>query len=254
MLVPLRGFRPPPSLLDMTTVLIGGGWDPDHASAGYGPFLEAAGAAPSVACVIIDEGDGAEYFERFVCALTSVAACRPSAVLVPVGSTLLMSSLDGFDALLVCGGLTPAYGTALSPVSSSVRAWLAAGRPYAGFSAGAALAASRAVVGGYLVDGRAVCPPDAAEDLDDVTVVDGLGLVPFAVDVHAAQWGTLGRLCAAVATGLVPSGVAIDEDTAVILGSGSPVVVGHGAAHAVTRTGAGVEVQSVTAGGALPLG
>jgi cyanophycinase len=203
--------------------------------------------------VIVDEGDGDEYFGRFAAALTAVALCRPSAVLVPVGAELSTSSLDGFDALLVCGGLTPAYGTALSPIASAVRSWLAAGRPYAGFSAGAAVAAARAVVGGYLLDGRAVCPSDAAEDLDDVTVVDGLGLVPFAVDVHAAQWGTLGRLCAAVAAGLVPSGVAIDEDTAVIIEAGAAVVAGRGAAHVVTLTADGVTVRSVTAGESLPL-
>jgi cyanophycinase len=235
----------------MTTVLIGGGWDPAYATAGYGPFLESAGGVASVACVIVDEGDGDEYFARFAAALTTVAACRPEPVLVSVGSKLSSSALDGHDALLVCGGLTPAYGTALSPVAAAVRAWLAEGRPYAGFSAGAALAAARAVVGGYLVDGRAVCPSDAAEDLDDVTVVDGLGLVPFAVDVHAAQWGTLGRMCAAVAAGLVPSGVAIDEDTAVVVADGAAIVSGRGAAHVVTRSGGAVSVRSVTAGGSL---
>jgi cyanophycinase len=237
----------------MTTVLIGGGWDPDSATALYGPFLQSAGPSPSVACMIVDEGDGDEYFARFAAALVAVAACHPAPLLVPVGSRLSPSSLDGFDALLVCGGLTPAYGTALSPVADAVRAWLAAGRPYAGFSAGAALAAARAVVGGYLLDGRAVCPSDAAEDLDEVTVADGLGLVPFAVDVHAAQWGTLGRMCAAVAAGRVSSGVAIDEDTAVIVADGAATVAGRGAAHVVMAAGSGVAVRSVTAGGALPL-
>ena len=36
------------------------------------------------------------------------------------------------------------------------------------------------------------------EDLDDVVPRPGLGLVGFAVDVHAAQWGTVGRLVHAV--------------------------------------------------------
>jgi cyanophycinase len=237
----------------MTTVLIGGGWDPNFSSAVYGPFLEAAGADASVACVIVDEGDGAEYFERFAAALTSVAPCRPAAVLVPVGKELSVSSLDGFSALLVCGGLTPAYATALSPVAAAVRSWLAAGRPYAGFSAGSAVAAARALVGGYRWSGRDVCPEDAGEDLAELTVVDGLGLVPFAVDVHAAQWGTLGRLCAAVAAGLVPSGVAIDENTAVMVSSGSASVVGAGAAHVVAPAGDGVSVRAVSAGANLPL-
>jgi cyanophycinase len=88
-----------------------------------------------------------------------------------------------------------------------------AGSPYLGFSAGAAVAARRAVVGGYRQDGVAICPEDNAEDLDELSVVDGLGLVDFAVDVHAAQWGNVPRLIAAVGAGLVHRGVAIDEDT-----------------------------------------
>jgi cyanophycinase len=235
----------------MTTVLIGGGWDPAAAAAVYGPFLEAAGARPEIGCVIVDEGDGEEYFDRFAAVLTSVAPCRPMPVLVPAGSALSMSALGGCSALLVCGGSTPAYGTALGPVRGALRAWLAAGRPYAGFSAGSAVAATRAIVGGYRRSGRVVCPPDAGEDLEEVTVVDGLGLVPFAVDVHAAQWGTLGRLSAAVADGLVPAGVAIDEDTAVLVDGPSATVVGLGAAHVVMSAATGVSLRSVTAGGAL---
>lgn len=233
----------------MATLLIGGGWTSHEL---YIPFISAAGPAASVACVVVDEGDGPEYYARFAAALTAAGPCRPAPVLVPVGGELSPGFLDGVDALLVCGGLTPAYASALAPVAAEVRAWLAGGRPYAGFSAGSAVAAQRAVVGGYLLDGRAVCPDDAAEDLDPVTVVDGLGLVPFAVDVHAAQWGTLGRLCAAVGAGLVPSGVAIDEDTALLLDGPEATVTGTGAVHVVRRDGAGVSVVSVPAGGQVP--
>jgi cyanophycinase len=235
----------------MTIVLIGGGW---ASPALYAPFLSAAGSSPIVGCVVVDEGDGAEYFDRFATALTSCAPCRPEPVLAPLGSTVAPGFLSGFDALLVCGGLTPAYAAALAPVAGEVRAWVASGAPYAGFSAGSAVASARALVGGYLMSGRAVCPADAAEDLDPVTVVDGLGLVPFAVDVHASQWGTLGRLCAAVAGGLVASGVALDEDTAVVLEGGSATVTGSGAAHVVRPAPSGVSVVSVPVGADLPLG
>jgi cyanophycinase len=148
--------------------LIGGGWRPEAGPRMYGPFLDAAGAAPDVACVVVDEGDGIQQFGRWRDALASVARCRPGPVLVPRGSPLSLSDLDGADALLVCGGLTPAYAGALAPVAEQVRAWLAAGnRPYAGFSAGAAVGAAAAVVGGWLQDGTPVCPEDAAEDLEE---------------------------------------------------------------------------------------
>jgi cyanophycinase len=217
----------------------------------YAPFLAAASSrspTPAVGCLIVDEGDGPDQYQRFAQLLTAVAPCRPTPVLVPVGTGFDPARLAGCDALLVCGGLTPAYAAALRPVAGPVRDWLAAGHPYAGFSSGAAVAATSAVVGGYRSGGRVVCPPDAGEDLEEITVVDGLGLVSFAVDVHAAQWGTLGRLCAAVAEGRVPAGVAIDEDTALVVDDDVLTVAGAGAAHVVTAGPPGTLVRSVLAG------
>jgi cyanophycinase len=235
-----------------TTVLIGGGWG--DASV-YEPFLTAAGAGASVACLVLDEGDGAEYFAKYEAHLADVAPARLVPVFVQEGGAFDPAALADADALLVCGGLTPAYADALAPAAGAIREWLAAGRPYAGMSAGAAVAAARAVVGGYLWHGRVVCPPDTAEDLDDVTVVDGLGVVPFAVDVHAAQWGTLGRLVTAVGAGLVEWGLAIDEDTALVLdGADTAAVIGRGAVHVVRPGAGGVGVLDVPAGGSVPLG
>ena len=252
MLVSGCAFVQPLGSSDMTTVLIGGGWA--DASV-YEPFLRAAGTNPSIACLIVDEGDGAEYFDRFATHLATVAPVRALPVLVAVeGGRFDPSALAGADGLLVCGGLTPAYASVLAPAAAAVRDWLAAGRPYAGMSAGAAVAAARAVVGGYLWQGRVVCPPDTAEDLDELTVVDGLGLVPFAVDVHAAQWGTLGRLTTAVSAGLVGWGVGLDEDTALVLDGDTPAaVIGRGAVHVVRPAEYGVGVVDVPAGGSVTL-
>jgi cyanophycinase len=151
-------------------------------------------------------------------------------VLVPEGSTLALPMLDGAAALLVCGGLTPAYAAALGPVAAGLRTWLA-DRPYCGFSAGAAIASARAVVGGWRDGEVQVCPEDSSEDLDQVTVVDGLGLVDLMVDVHCAQWGTLPRLIAALGPG--GSGVGIDENTALHVADGELSVTGLGAVHQV---------------------
>ena len=71
-----------------TTFLIGGGWRPEHRAEMYGPFLAAAGAAgadPTIACVVLDEGDGAEQFDRWAAALRATSACSPNPVLVPHG-------------------------------------------------------------------------------------------------------------------------------------------------------------------------
>ena len=120
------------------------------------------------------------------------------------------------------------------------RGWRApADLPFAGFSAGAAVAAARAIVGGWRLGDREVCAEEAGEDLDELAVRDGLGLVPFAVDVHATQWGTLTRLVHAVGAGLVDEGWAIDEGTVLVVDDGAVRVEGLGSAYRVApRDGA----------------
>ncbi|MEV5607528.1 hypothetical protein [Streptomyces sp. NPDC052225] len=235
--------------------LIGGGWRSTDVFAG---FLRDAGTRPRIGCVVLDEGDGGvdQEFARYARRLTGTAACEPVALPVPIGSRFDPSVLDTVDAVLVCGGLTPAYQEALAPCAEELLAVLARrDLPYAGFSAGAALAARTALVGGWLDRDVPVCPPDSAEDLDDVTVAPGLGLVPFTVDVHAAQWGTLPRLIAAVARGDVTDGVALDEDTVLTIEPGEkPQVGGLGRAHVVRRGDDGVVVRSYRAGEVLPVG
>lgn len=238
--------------------LIGGGWSVEHRAAVWGPFLgcaadRAAGEPPSIACVVVDEGDGPEQVQRWADALCRTAVCTPVPVLIPLGSALSedqRSALTAAHGLLVCGGLTPAYARSLVPARDLIQARVTEGVPYAGFSAGAAVAADRAVVGGWRDRGVPVCPEDAGEDLDQVTVVDGLGLVPFAIDVHAAQWGTLARLVVAVAGGQVESGVALDEDTVLqVARDGSATVAGAGRAHLVRRPGHGADGVRVTSFG-----
>lgn len=235
------------------TFLIGGGWE---TAAVHRPFLAAAGPRPRIGCVVLDEGDGAEYFARYDAALRAAGDCVPVPLLLPVGGRFRPESLADLDGLLVCGGLTPAYQEAFAECRELLPRLLAErGIPYAGFSAGAALAATRAVVGGWRQDGVPVCPEDAGEDLEEVTVRAGLGLVPFGVDVHAAQWGTLPRLIAAVTRGSVPYGVALDENTVLEVADGHARVSGLGRAHLVRPAeGGGVRVRSCPAGEGFPVG
>ncbi|MGV9760131.1 Type 1 glutamine amidotransferase-like domain-containing protein [Streptomyces tricolor] len=229
--------------------LIGGGWDRAEV---YEPFLRELRGERRVGCLVLDEGDGAAQFERYATALRKAGpACDPVPLLVPLGGRFEPeAALEGIDGLLVCGGLTPAYQEALAGCRERLPGLLAArGVPYAGFSAGAAVAARRAVVGGWLVDGVPVCPDETGEDLDEVEVRAGLGLVPFAVDVHAAQWGTLPRLVSAVARGEVPYGVAVDENTLLTVEDGGARVSGAGRVHLVRPAADGdVLVRAYSAG------
>ncbi|MGV9554232.1 Type 1 glutamine amidotransferase-like domain-containing protein [Streptomyces sp. NPDC003401] len=238
--------------------LIGGGHDESAAGALYGPFLRAAAVAvPRVLCVLVDEGDGASLLGRYDALLRKAGDCVPVPLLLPLGEPFEPGALTAdVDALLVCGGLTPAYREAFAGSADALPALLAErGVPYAGYSAGAAIAARDAVVGGWLADGVVVCPPDTAEDLEEIEVRSGLGLVPFGVDVHAAQWGTLARLTSVVADGRLAHGVAVDENTVVRVAGGRARVAGLGRAHSVRPApGGGTLVRSYGAGESFSAG
>jgi cyanophycinase len=215
----------------MDVYLIGGGWNDALAPDLFGGFVEAAaraaGSTPRILLVVMGtDADSLEYHERYVRTLGLVGGHELVIERVAEGTPFDPGALDGVDGLLVGGGPTPEYHASLSPAYDRIRALVTGGMPYAGFSAGAAIAATHAVIGGWRVDGRAVCPEDSNEDLDAVTVVDGIGLVEGAVDVHGAHWGNVSRLVAAVEAGLAPHGVAIDEGTTLAPG-GRVVGAGH---------------------------
>jgi cyanophycinase len=240
--------------------LVGGGRDETQYAALYGGFVTEAGrrargrgaSEPTVGLVVVHEPEdvakGADSLARFSAALhvTAPVRCRP--VVVAAGAQLEPGRLDGLDGLFVAGGLTPAYATALRPLAPEIRRLVGEGMPYLGFSAGAALAPGRALVGGFRQDGVVVCAADNGEDLDQVTVVDGLGLVEVTVDVHAAQWGNVTRLMAAVRSGAVATGVAVDEDTVLVVDGSAMRVAGAGRLWWVSRDGAGLHVRMEGAG------
>ncbi len=184
----------------MTTFLIGGGREREQVCASHAPFVQACDGGPIVAFAL-------EEPERWEDALRLAGATEVRCLLSPPAA----DDLAGAAGVFVAGGLTPGYQEALA-------GWtVPAGLHYCGFSAGSAVAARRAIVGGWRQDGRPILDEDFGEELDEIEVRDGLGLVDFAVDVHAAQWGTLTRLIAAVDAGLVAEGYAIDEGTVLIV-------------------------------------
>src|ERR1700742_4823975 len=209
----------------MNVFLIGGGREPDGVRAAHAPFAAAAGGRP-VVVYALDEGDGVDA-ARWEGQL-GVAA---RVVAVSAGRPPVPDDLDGAGGVYVAGGPEPGYPAGLVAGGT---AWLERaaelGLPYAGYSAGAAIAAEQAILGGWRTGDVVVCAEEASEDLDQVGPVPGLGLVPGCVDVHAAQWGTLGRAVAVVRGG-VPRGVAIDEHTTLELDGGTVRVHGHGAVH-----------------------
>ena len=231
--------------------LIGGGRDDDAVRASHTAFVRAAGGGPIVA-IVLDEAEDTDP-ERWTDALRLSGAAAARAVVVSPARPPRAEDLDGAAGVYVAGGWTPGYQEAL--VAAAGTAWLPRDRPYAGYSAGAALAADRAIVGGHRRDdGRPVGAEDAGEDLEGLAVRAGLGLVPFAVEVHATQWGTLTRLVHAVDAGLAAEGWAIDEGTVLVADDGPPRVEGLGSAYRVAREGERVcvAVAADTAGAPRP--
>ncbi|HTN56634.1 MAG TPA: Type 1 glutamine amidotransferase-like domain-containing protein [Protaetiibacter sp.] len=241
----------------MSVHLVGGGWTPVGDPAITATFLaeasvRAAGSGrmvPRIGVLIAVTGDtpSPEFRDGYPASLRAVAACEPIVTIVEAGDTFAPRVLTDIDALVVGGGVTPAYLAAVDPLIEEIRLLVADGLPYLGFSAGAMIAADRAIVGGWRINGIPVCPEPTSQGLDEVTVVEGLGLVDLAVDVHAAQWGVLSRLVAATEAGLVDGGVAIDEHTSLVVGDDGFAVAGAGSVWQVLDEPAGVIVGTMGA-------
>jgi cyanophycinase len=235
--------------------LVGGGMSPDSAIEVYGAFhIEASARAASagrelarIAVVTVRAGADRGHADGLVALLGAVGEFEPVVTVIAEGGDLERTAFADVDGIVIGGGLTPAYLSAIAPHSGEVRRQVAAGIPYLGFSAGAMIAAERAVIGGWRIGDVPVCPEDASEDLEEVAVEAGIGLVDVSIDVHAAQWGTLSRLVAAVEAGVVEGGLAIDEDTVLVIGDGGLVVSGAGSVWRVLQSDTGVLVGTMGA-------
>ena len=230
----------------MDVVLVGGGPDTTRSRACVAPFVAACRVrgATRIGVLLVGDRLSANHFAPAYLELLA----GTDAVLDVVALDEGPGDPSRFDAVVVGGGPTPAYHDALTPVMTTVRAMVRAGVPYLGFSAGAMVAAERAIVGGYVCNGVPVCSPEWSEGLEEVTVRHGIGVVPWSVEVHAAQAGTLGRAIVSTAAGAIPSAVALDEDTALHVGrSGEPTVLGSGRAWWMSRDGEDLRMTVATA-------
>jgi cyanophycinase len=216
-----------------TVFLIGGGRGDDAVRASHAPFVEAVADQPIVT-LVLDEGEDTDP-DRWTSALTLAGATDVRPAVVSKQRPPTRDDFDGAGGVFVAGGWTPGYHEALVAAGTG---WLPPDIAFAGFSAGAAIAGRWAIVGGWRLGDLQVCAEEAGEDLEQLTVHPGLGLVPFAIDVHATQWGTLTRLTHAVRAGLAPEGWAVDEGTTLVSDGERVRIEGLGAAYRV-RAGDG---------------
>lgn len=228
--------------------LIGGGWQTETFPQTYGRFLQAAAQSGQsrIAFIVAEEvgADAREQFLRFFRAFETIGLKQADAfeIIVSAEKPLSKENLAEIEpgGVFVCGGLTPAYFDALC-IDKSWLGFLEENKiPYCGFSAGASVASENAVIGGWRrkINNQIVeiAGENAGEDLDFLDVRRGLGLVSFAVDVHATQWGTLSRLVHAVDARFADEGVAIDENTMLEISENRVSVHGAGNIYLVRRT------------------
>lgn len=248
----------------MTSIfLIGGGWRVETFPQTYGRFLQTAtrGGQKRIAIIIAEEpeADSHAQFLRFFSVFETIGLNSDEAfeIIVSAKNPLSLEKLTVVQptGIFVCGGLTPAYHDALC-LDKSWLAFLNENEiPYGGFSAGASIAADKAITGGWRrkIDGKVfeIANENAGEDLDLLDVRDGLGLVPFSTDVHATQWGTLTRLVHAVDARLVNQGWAIDENTMLEIIEGEKKIHGAGNAYCVRRLNEKITVDVFQSGDAF---
>ena len=249
----------------MSSVFLhGGGDDPAWRAATFGRFAQATRAQPAQPiALVVAEPDLTERAATAVAyrAIFAELGISDTGVVTlsvspeqPLSAAMLAQHTP--SGVFVCGGTTPYYHGAVCSDTAWTTYLRDTGLPYCGTSAGAAVAARQAIVGGWQAhrsgQDRAVVFVGAGEGLTAVTVQSGLALVPFAVDVHASQWGTLLRLIHAVDLELVAEGWALDEDTLLEVAGASMGLYGKGHAYHVRRMAGGVGVTIYTASSELP--
>lgn len=126
-------------------------------------------------------------------------------------------TLADLDGVIVAGGHTPSYLAGLAPKRNELATLVRQDMPWIGYSAGAAVTSRHALVGGWRVNGRAVGHPDWAQGLDEVSVVDGLGLITPTVATHADVALSDGLLTGLVEGAVTRTAVGIDEDTCLVV-------------------------------------
>ncbi|MEQ6896825.1 Type 1 glutamine amidotransferase-like domain-containing protein [Microbacterium sp. KR10-403] len=239
----------------MSIHLVGGGWQDAPDGVAYRAFVAEATACaaaggrdvPRVAVIAVRDGDGDAHAAKLIEAIAAGGAIDPVVTAGGLDDEIPASAFEGVDGIAVGGGLTPVYRDRIAPHADLIRARVGAGIPYLGFSAGAAITAARAIVGGWRIGAVEIAPEDVSEDLDELTVLPGIGLVDVSVDVHVAQWGALSRMVAAVEAQAVEAVIGIDENTVLIAGNGPLRVAGAGSVWTVTGTEQGVLVRTLGA-------
>lgn len=230
--------------------LIGGGWDPDGMKKTFGLFAsEVINIKDYKLLLVLEDND--EYEEtkiKYLSVLSDFSLSAEKITVFKVNTNVILTyaNIKAIDptAIFVGGGLTPLYQECLCRNKEWVNFIIENNIPYCGFSAGSAIAANTAIVGGWKIKisntDIAILDEDLAEDLEYLDIRNGLGLIDFSIDVHGSQWGTLTRLLHAVDQNKILDGLVIDENTMIILEDSKLYVSGMGQVYYVRKNHLGI--------------
>ncbi|MBN6777737.1 Type 1 glutamine amidotransferase-like domain-containing protein [Pseudoclavibacter alba] len=235
----------------MSVFLHGGGID-DALTAPLERFVAEARARGEGEIAVIVAADGGEVagFQRaFLERLTTLGAAVRE-VIVEISEDgaptreIDLAEVSTATGIVVVGGTVPHFHTVLEPIFHDLRRLVSEGVPYFGSSAGAMLAATQAIVGGWQIGGVQVLRPMWGEGLDEVELRDGIGLIDVTIDSHAVEQGMLTRAIASVEAGLTDAILAIDEHATLVIAEGALEILGTGSVWRVLSGAEGVSVRS----------
>ncbi|MDR0436037.1 MAG: hypothetical protein LBH11_04645 [Propionibacteriaceae bacterium] len=141
--------------------------------------------------------------------------------------------------LIVGDGPVPEMLAALSDRFPQWARQVRRGAQYAGFGAGAAVAARYVIAGGWKFQGNQVAPEDAAAGFEEVVLLPGLGLIGLGVEPYADTRFTTTRAMAALHAADLASAMALDTKACLAIDAvtGQTKVLGGGRVCWLTRHG-----------------
>ncbi len=241
----------------MSFFLVGGGYDetPEGAVGHdmddvYDAFVAQArpfGPAARIAVVVPDSSPLANRQAELLAGI--VTSRWPEAQILTIhldgAASTLPEDIDTLGGIIVGGGQVADYLAGLGPAAEQLSRLVRGGAPWLGFSAGAMVTAVTALQGGWRLQGRQVAPEILSEGFEELSLVQGLGLVSITSLAHNDTCSGDGLLISALEAGLLTSAVAIDEGTALVVqhSSGRTQVMGSGLVRWFTKTPQGVQVR-----------